>query len=216
MRKESGVLRLLCAAAASLCAQDVRATLTGAVTDPQGAVVPNAKMTNVVVTAATSEAGIYVVPNLNPGQYSVTASAAGFKSTVQKNIELRVADRRSVDLKLELGAASEAVTITAEAAMLDTASASGGTTINQQLVSDLPLVGGNPYALLQQAPGVSPHIWLFSTRLRQKLLQRTSLEQNATRCYIRPNQPLSRPRSPDRWPEPRSTPTSASTRSNSR
>jgi hypothetical protein len=141
--------------------QDIRATLTGTVTDPQGAVVPNArieiknKATNVVVTSATSDAGLYVAPDLNPGQYSVTASAGGFKSTVRDNVELRVADRLTVDLALQLGAASENVTITAEAPLLETGTASGGTTINTQLVSALPLVGGNPYALIQQISGVS-------------------------------------------------------------
>jgi hypothetical protein len=141
--------------------QDIRATLTGAVIDPQGAVVPNARIeirnhgTNVVINAVTSDAGLYVVPDLNPGQYSVTASAGGFKSTVRDNIELRVADRKTIDIKLEIGSASENITITAEAPMLETGTAAGGTTINTQLVSDLPLVGGNPYALIQQVPGVS-------------------------------------------------------------
>src|SRR6266540_649796 len=137
MKREFKIWSLLFMMAASVSGQDLRATLTGTVTDPQGSVVSNARIeiknqgTNVGATTATSDAGLYVAPNLNPGQYSVTASAAGFKTTVRGNIELRVAERRSVDLRLEIGSASEAVTITAEAPMLDTASASGGTTINQ-------------------------------------------------------------------------------------
>jgi hypothetical protein len=153
--------------------QESRGTLTGTVTDPQGAVVPGAKVevkdlgTNGVTTVTTSDRGVYSLPPMNPGAYTVTATAAGFKKAVQNNIEIRVAERRQLDIALEIGGANESVTITAEAPLLETASASGGTVINADLVATLPLLGANSYGLMQIASGTS-HISAYPTQLSER------------------------------------------------
>jgi len=150
----------LCLVLSLSFAQESRAILSGRVVDPQGAAVPNAKVearnldTNVVETATTNESGLYTLPPLNPGRYSITVTAAGFKTRVQSEVELRAADRRQIDFGLELGALTETVTVTGEAPLVDAASASLGTTINKQLVANLPVFGRNSFTLLRYATGV--------------------------------------------------------------
>ena len=109
----------MCLMATIAWGQESRAVISGTVSDPQGAVVPGAKVevknvaTNVVTAVETNGRGLYSIPPVNPGQYAVTVSAAGFKSTVQPNVELRVADHVTLDFKLELGGTTETVTVTA-------------------------------------------------------------------------------------------------------
>jgi hypothetical protein len=89
------------------------ATIVGTVTDPSGSVIPNVTITltntvtGLVTTAATNEAGHYVVPNLRIGKYDLRADATGFKRLEQKDILLQVGDRLRVDLQLQVGAISE-------------------------------------------------------------------------------------------------------------
>jgi len=90
-------------------AQATFGTVTGAVTDPTGATVPNTEVvvtnegTNVSRTATTGDAGTYDVPNLNPGKYRVTAKAAGFKTAVVQNIDVTALRVVRVDVKLDVG-----------------------------------------------------------------------------------------------------------------
>jgi hypothetical protein len=155
-----GLLLGLCLSAGVIQGQESRAVITGTVSDPQGKVIPGATVqvknlaTNVITTVATSERGLYTVPPVNPGNYSVTVSAPGFKTSVQGNIELRVSDRKTVDVKLELGSPTETVTVSAEAILIDTSSASIGTTIGKEAISNLPLMGRNPFSLVQYAAGI--------------------------------------------------------------
>ena len=152
---------VFCLSAGELRGQESRATITGTVTDPQGARVPGATIqvknmaTNVVTTVATSERGLYAVPPVNPGQYSVTVSAPGFKTTTQGNVELRVGDRKQLDFRLELGTPTETITVSAEAPLIDTSSASVGTVITKEAISNLPMMGRNPFLLAQYAAGVN-------------------------------------------------------------
>src|SRR5215213_1003288 len=80
-------------------AQEFRGSLTGNVTDPNGAALPGATVeirsieTNIVNTATTNDEGSYTFPLLNPGHYNITVTAQGFSSTSRENIEIRVADR---------------------------------------------------------------------------------------------------------------------------
>src|SRR5215831_432895 len=102
-------------------AQESRGTIQGTVKDPQGGVVANAgvMVTNVDTKAAvntrTSEVGRFSVPLLMPGNYTVTVVAAGFKKETRLGIELLTGDIFTIDLTLEVGAAIESVTVTAEA-----------------------------------------------------------------------------------------------------
>jgi hypothetical protein len=144
----------------SLFGQGFQATITGVVTDQLGAVVPNATIeiknlgTNAKITTVTNEAGNYVAAFVLPGTYSVTASSQGFKNAVRRPIELHIAARVTVDFKLELGTVTEQVTVSAEAGVLETASASLGHTIGSAAVASLPLNSFNVALLGALSPGV--------------------------------------------------------------
>ncbi len=144
--------------------QESRATITGTITDPQGAMVPGAKIavknlaTNVVTTVETNDRGFYTVPPVNPGEYSVTVSATGFKTTVQRSVELRVADRMGLDLQLELGGTTETVVVMSEAPLLETQTAGQGTVLNKELVQAMPTRGRNVFDLVQMTAGVTGRV----------------------------------------------------------
>src|SRR6266404_6720657 len=101
-------LMLTCCAIPGLLAQESRATITGTVVDPQGAAIPGATVTarqlatNAERTTATSEAGLYVLPFLTTGAYSVTVTAPGFKSAVGDRLELGISERKQLDFKMEI------------------------------------------------------------------------------------------------------------------
>ncbi len=154
-------LLVLSTATPALYAQEFRATITGTVTDVAGAAVPGATVqarnleTNVAQTVTTSTSGSYVFPFLALGHYDVTATAAGFKREVKNNIELRVADRVQLDFKMELGALTQEVTVTSQAELLETASATHGQVIDSASIRDLPLLGRNPFMLTLLSTGVT-------------------------------------------------------------
>lgn len=157
------VVRLVCILAllsASAFSQEFRATITGTVTDPQGAVIPKVRVearnleTGAVVSTVTNESGIYVLPFVPTGIYEVSASVEGFKRAVRERLELRVGDRLQVDFRLELGGVTEQVTVTGEVELLETATASKGQVIDSQKVAALPLLGRNPFMLAVVATGV--------------------------------------------------------------
>src|SRR5262245_62447424 len=83
-------------------AQESRATITGAITDPQGAAIPGAVVTakstatNVELKASANETGLYVLPFLTPGSYMVTATAGGFKASVRERVELNTGARQQL------------------------------------------------------------------------------------------------------------------------
>ncbi len=141
--------------------QETRAVITGTVTDPQGAAVVAAKLevrnleTNVVTTAQTNGSGIYTAPPINPGQYSVTVTAPGFKVAVENNLELRSSDRKALDFKLQLGQASETVSVMAEAPLLDNVSASRSNTISESLVAAVPTYAKDVFQLARYSAGAT-------------------------------------------------------------
>src|SRR6266496_3793449 len=118
---------LLCAVA--LFAQSDRGTITGTVNDPAGAVVPGAKVTLTnTETAALFETvstptGNYTIPSLPIGIYSLTVEAAGFNKKIQQGIRIQVAQTARVDVVLQVGSATESVTVNADAPLLTTANA---------------------------------------------------------------------------------------------
>jgi len=143
-----------------LCpAQEARATLTGTVVDQQGAPIPHSSViatnsaTNVETKTDTDEAGLYVLPFLPTGAYSVSVSANGFKTEVLSRVLLTIGERHQLDFKLTVGGISEKVTVTAETELLQTASASHVTLMDEEKIQDLPLLGKNTYTLAYQADG---------------------------------------------------------------
>src|SRR6267154_4729340 len=121
-------------------AQEFRATLTGRVTDPSGAGIPNATVqirntgTNELATTQTDSQGSYTIPFLKPGTYSVTAEMSGFKKVNQENLTLNVGQTATLNLALEVGAVTETLTVTAEVPVPETANADRGLVIDEQRV----------------------------------------------------------------------------------
>lgn len=129
----------------SLYAQLDRGTITGTVTDPTGAVVPNARITLIhegtqaSTASATNEAGQYSRPNLTIGQYQVTVEAQGFKKTVRSGITLGVSEVLRIDFVLELGSTGESVQVTADVPRLQTDTPQIGTSLASKSLTTLPL-----------------------------------------------------------------------------
>ena len=153
-----------CAAVVALApvafAQETRATLSGIVTDQSGSVVTKAKIrlanrdTSVAFETATNDAGQYRFLFLNPGIYQLTAEMSGFRTFVRDGIELHVSQSGVVDVKLQIGQASESVTVTSEAPLLESEKADRGLVINNKTVADLPLNIRNPIMLSALTPGI--------------------------------------------------------------
>jgi hypothetical protein len=142
-------------------AQEFRGSLTGTVTDPNGAALPGAtveirnKETNVANTATTNEEGNYTFPLVNPGTYTLTVIAQGFSNTTRENIEIRVADKVTLDIPLAVTGVGETVTTVATSGTIETGSVTTGTTISTQQIAELPLTDGTAYQLATLAPGIS-------------------------------------------------------------
>ena len=153
---------LLCAMLAiGAVAQDPRGAITGIVTDPSGAVVPNAtvevinKAMGTRQVLKTNDAGVYTALYLIPGQYQVVVEIPGFKKAIRDNIEVRVDDRIAVNIQLEVGATEQSITVTEETPLLATETASTGAVVDQRRVQELPVPHGNPYFLIGLAAGVA-------------------------------------------------------------
>ena len=161
MRGGSICLLSVLLAIGGLYAQGVEATLKGRVGDSSGAAVPAAKLdvkntgTNQIVSTISDSAGQYTVPFLQPGTYTLTIEAPGFKKVVREGLSLSVGDTVGMDITLEVGAVTEQLTVTAEAPLLETAKADRGTLVDQQTVAEMPLNGRNPFMLAKIAAGVN-------------------------------------------------------------
>ncbi|MET0645257.1 MAG: carboxypeptidase-like regulatory domain-containing protein, partial [Pyrinomonadaceae bacterium] len=142
-------------------AQESRGSLTGTVTDPNGAALPGATVeiknveTNVANTATTNDEGAYVFPLLNPGRYTLTVIAQGFGNATRENIEIRVSEKITLDVPMSVTGVGETVTTVASAPILETGSVTTGTTITTRQIQELPLIDGSPYQLATLAPGIS-------------------------------------------------------------
>src|SRR6266542_2507126 len=126
-------------------AQLDRGSLTGTVTDPTGAVIPDVKVsarntaTNAVYETRSEPAGQYTMPNLPVGGYEVTFEAPAFKKLVRSGIALGVAEVLRIDAMLEVGSLSESVQITAEAPRLTSDTPMTGTSLTSRDLTTLPL-----------------------------------------------------------------------------
>jgi hypothetical protein len=144
----------------SSAAQSPTGTISGIVTDPAGATIAGAEVvvvndaTRVQISTTSNDEGIYVVPNLPPGNYRVQVSRTGFKTVIKPDIVINVQDALAINFFLPLGAVSEIVTIQGGAPLINTESAAVSTVIDRQFVENLPLNGRSFNTLLQLTPGV--------------------------------------------------------------
>jgi hypothetical protein len=135
-------------------------SIGGFVKDPSGAVVPKAKVsarneaTGQVTVATTNDAGYYVTTNLQPGYYTVTSEASGFKKFKCTHNKLDANSALSLDASLSVGASTETVEVVASAVVLQTESASVQNEIGARQVLDQELNGRNPVYMAQFLPGV--------------------------------------------------------------
>jgi hypothetical protein len=143
--------------------QEFRGTVSGRVTDQSGATIADVKVTAVNnetgsrSETTTTDNGEYTIPFLVPGPYLLTVDVPGFKKYVQERVQVGTNQRVTQDIALEVGAQTESVTVTADASMVNTATASVGQVINTQQIENLPMNGRTPLVLAQLSFGVVPN-----------------------------------------------------------
>jgi carboxypeptidase family protein/TonB-dependent receptor-like protein len=142
------------------------AQISGTVVDPQGAVVPGAKVTatnsatGVQRSVNTTSTGNYTIPNLAPGTYSVKVEAKGFASGGTENLQLKLGDQRDLGFKLAVAGSSQTVEVTTEAPLIETTKTDVSSSVTSLDMERLPTIAGaggvvNDYAQLAlTAPGV--------------------------------------------------------------
>ena len=152
--------------------QGSNATITGTVTDPAGSVVAGAAVearnteTGLTYTAASSTAGVYTISDLPVGAYVLTTKVQGFKAYTHTNLALTATQVLREDIVLQVGAAAESVTVTAEASLLKTETADLTHNVTLQQMDNLPLLGigaanngpdaiRNPFNVVLTLPGSS-------------------------------------------------------------
>ena len=159
------VALFICFATTPVKAQAVFGSIIGTVTDPQGAAVPNAKITVTDVrkgtsdTATTNDQGNYSVTHLIPDIYDISVTAQGFKTASSKSVTVSADTSARVDLALSLGSTSEAVEVTAEAPQLKTDRADVATTFNERYVTELPILNRNFTQFELLSPGTQKLGW---------------------------------------------------------
>lgn len=143
-------------------AQDTRASITGTVTDPTGAVISDSEVTalnqdtGVRLNGRTDASGNYVVLNLLPGPYTISATKPGFATAAVNNAILVINQKLRQDFHLKPGAVTDTTTVTSAPAVLQTQSAETGTVIETEDILDLPLEGRVFTDLILLAPGTVP------------------------------------------------------------
>ena len=151
---------ILLGVTAPMRSQEARGTILGRVSDASGAVIVGSKVdclntgTGVRVNASSNESGDYLCPYLIPGSYSITVQSPGFKTFVQKAVNLRMDDHLTVDAALQVGQGTESIQVVASAVLLDTSTSSMGNVMGTKTIQDLPLQNGNLYWSAALSPAV--------------------------------------------------------------
>jgi len=132
----------------SVCGQTTTGSISGIVTDPNGALIAGAEVQATLIAsgqtlnAKTTDAGIFVFPSAPVGAYTVSAEHPGFKRTVRENVLVNVAVRETVDFKLEVGNVQQSVNVSAQVSMLETETPQQGETLSPKLLITLPIYAG--------------------------------------------------------------------------
>src|SRR5258706_8266937 len=153
------LLCLMMLAPAGLLAQSSSAAITGQISDPTKAVLPQAKVTavnnntNVKYSTQTNQTGTYVIPSLPPGDYRIEIEKTGFHSIVKPDVTLHVQDRIELNFEMAVGSASETVTVSGGAPLVNTQDASVSTVVDRHFVENVPLNGRSFQTLISLTPG---------------------------------------------------------------
>ena len=193
------VLVLALVACASLAlptiadAQALYGSLTGTVTDNTGASIPGVTVTvtnegtGLKLDTVTDTEGLYTIRNVLPGTYTLNAALQGFKTFAQTGIPLTAGNIIRVNATLEIGALTESVTVTSEAALLKTDKADVSVELQPKAITDLPLNQYRNYqALMNLVPGATPGAFQNSTgstpqRSLRTFVNGTNPNNNSTR-----------------------------------
>jgi len=141
-------------------AQTELAHVSGRVTDPTGAMVVDTEVeiknvdTHLSVTVKTNQDGLYTFPSLRPGHYSLSVRKTGFKTETVTDFDLNAQDQATRNFVLEVGSASESITVSAEALNINTTDASVSTVVDRDFAENLPLNGRSVQSLIEMTPGV--------------------------------------------------------------
>jgi Carboxypeptidase regulatory-like domain len=140
--------------------QSTYGSIQGVVTDASGAAIPQAKVTLTNKATAetqsqmTGDAGLYSFVNLVPGNYEVSAEKTGFKRVTEQNVVVQVQQTTRVDLPVSVGEATETVTVSSTAPILQPETSSLGQVVETRNANELPLNGRNIFSLVEVAPSV--------------------------------------------------------------
>jgi len=143
-------------------AQAGRGSVSGTITDPGGAVVPDAQVallngaTGVTLHTITTSAGLYTFISLNPGVYQVTASKAGFASVAQDKVTVSVDQTTEVNIMLRVGTATEKIVVTEGTDLVEPTNSTVGSLIPAEAIDRVPLLYRNVFDLIQLSAGVTP------------------------------------------------------------
>src|ERR1041385_6087022 len=143
----------------SLLAQSATATLSGTIEDQNGAIVPGVSVviqnvgTSLKREATTSDSGLFTIPLLPPGTYTVMVRRDGFTPLQIQNVVLNVGDNKALQIQLKAGDVNAQVTIDSNAETIRT-DGSVGTVVDQQFVANIPLNGRSLQSLISLTPGV--------------------------------------------------------------
>jgi hypothetical protein len=156
-------IAVACLAPTAASAQQLYGSIVGTVTDAQGAATPGVAVvatntgTGLKVEAVTDTSGGYVLRNLLPGTYNLTANLAGFRDHTEKGIPVQAGNPVRIDVKLEVGALTETVEVVSETTLLKTEKADLGSQISAAAITNLPLNQFRNYqTLLNLVPGATP------------------------------------------------------------
>jgi hypothetical protein len=139
------VISLLFSAGVAVIAQSSQATISGTITDLQGAGVPGVDVTasnaatGAVYRARSNDSGFYSLQALPIGSYSVAAEKAGFKRFVQSDLVVTTGQQLELNFRLEVGAVTESVTVTGQTSLLETRTSDQGQLLEAKAVEDMPL-----------------------------------------------------------------------------
>ena len=167
-----------------LAQSSTEGAVAGTVTDPQGAVVPNAKATarnmgtNKESTATTDNGGQFRIARLQPGIYSVAVQAPGFTPYTRENVVVEVGLATPLEIKLAVGGKAETVEVTSEAPVLQTTQSDFTTNVNQVSINNLPLLSRRWVGFALGTPGATPDagFGLISFRGISGLLNNNSID----------------------------------------
>ena len=170
---KSATLAAMFLTSVSLFGQGSAGRIAGTITDQSGGAIPAGKVTitdtgrGVSRTLTTDAAGAYAAPNLTPGTYTIHAEFMGFRNVDRKDVVLEVGQDIRVDITMQPGDQAQTVTVTGEAATINTTSAELGGALQNETINDLPLNGRNFENLLNLRPGVAVYAggggWTQST-----------------------------------------------------